>query len=87
MNEIEQLKNDIKQIQDRNARVEVDKAWEVSSARKILVAVLTYIIVVLFFLVSDLPRPFVNALVPTIGYILSTLSVSAVKGWWVGRRE
>lgn len=29
MNEIEQLKNDIKQIQDRNARVEIDKAWEI----------------------------------------------------------
>jgi len=50
MDELEQLKNDIELIKQRNARVEADKAWETSLFRKILVAVLTYIVIVLFLL-------------------------------------
>ena len=30
MDEIEQIKKDIQEIKDRNARVEKDKAWETS---------------------------------------------------------
>ena len=76
MNEIEQIKKDIEEIKERNARVELDKAWETSMVRKFLVTVLTYIVVVLFFFFAELPKPFLNAIVPTLGFILSTLSVS-----------
>ena len=82
MTEIEQLKEDIAKLKERNLRVEAHKAWETSLFRKVLIAILTYIVVVLFFLVADLPKPFVNALVPTIGFILSTLSVSLFRKWW-----
>ena len=33
MEELEQLKNEIQQIKERNARVEADKAWETSFSR------------------------------------------------------
>ena len=46
MDELEQIKSDIEQIKQRNARVEADKAWETSLFRKILIAVLTYIVIV-----------------------------------------
>jgi len=83
MDELEQIKKDIEEIKERNARVEKDKAWETSLARKILIAVLTYIVVVLFFHFAHLPKPFVNAIVPTLGFILSTLSVSFFKKIWI----
>lgn len=79
MNEIEQIKKDIEEIKQRNIRVEKDKAWETSLARKILVAILTYIVIVLFFFFADLPKPFINAIVLTIGFMLSTLSISFFK--------
>ncbi|MFA5360236.1 MAG: hypothetical protein WC349_04750 [Patescibacteria group bacterium] len=83
MDELQQLKNEIKEIKERNARVEADKAWETSLFRKILVAVLTYLVVVLFFVMAELPRPFINALVPTLGFLLSTLSISFFKKLWL----
>jgi len=87
MEEIEQLKNEIIEIKRRNARVETDKAWETSLFRKILVAVLTYAVIVLFFAVAGLPKPFINAIVPTLGFLLSTLSVSFFKTLWLKRRR
>ena len=82
MDEIEKIKNDIKEIKERNSRVEKDKAWETSLSRKILVAVLTYIVVVLFFFFAHLPKPFLGAIVPTIGFVLSTLSIPFFKKIW-----
>ena len=83
MDELEQLKNEIQQIKERNVRVEADKAWETSLSRKILIAVLTYIVITLFFLAADLPKPFVNALIPTLAFILSTLSIPFFKKIWM----
>lgn len=63
---MQDLKKEIEQIKKRNARVEMDKAWETSRARKIGIAVLTYAVIILFFLSMKLPNPWINAIVPTI---------------------
>jgi len=85
MDEIENLKNEIDALKKRNARVDADKAWETSGARKVLIAVLTYIVIVLFFYFADLPNPLLNAIVPTLGFLLSTFSISYFKKLWVRR--
>jgi len=77
------VKNEIASIKERNLRVEADKAWETSNTRKAVIAVLTYFVVVLFFLVAGLPNPFVNALVPAAGFVLSTLSLPYFKEVWL----
>ncbi|MFA5125742.1 MAG: hypothetical protein WC462_01940 [archaeon] len=78
-------KKEINAIKERNARVEADKAWEVSLTRKIVIAILTYLVIVLFFLVANLPNPFVNAIVPTAGFAISTLSLPFFKNFWIKR--
>jgi hypothetical protein len=83
MEELEQIKKDIKEIKERNERVEKDKAWETSLFRKILIAILTYIAMVIFFIFAKLPNPFINAIVPTIGFVLSTLSIPFFKKIWI----
>ncbi|MFA5954791.1 MAG: hypothetical protein WC817_04635 [Patescibacteria group bacterium] len=80
---MESIEQQIQQIQERNKRVEVDKAWETSLARKIIVAILTYFIIVLFFTFVDLPKPFVNATIPTLAFILSTFSLPLFKKMWL----
>ncbi len=87
MDGLEQIKKDIQEIKERNIRVEKDKAWETSLFRKTLIAVLTYIIVVLFFTFARLSNPFMNAIVPTLGFLLSTLSVSFIKKAWIKSRK
>lgn len=83
MEELEQIKKDIKEIKERNNKVEKDKAWETSLFRKIIIAILTYLVIVLFFIFAELPNPFMNAIVPTVGFILSTLSITFLKKMWI----
>ncbi|MFA5829231.1 MAG: hypothetical protein WC843_01935 [Candidatus Gracilibacteria bacterium] len=82
---LESLQQEINEIKARNQRVEKDKAWEKSWSRKILIALLTYIVIVIFFSTANLPNPFFNAIVPTLGFLLSTLTIPLVKKWWSGR--
>lgn len=84
---MENLEKRIKIIEDRNKKVELNKKWETSFSRKIIISILTYITIVLFFLVTDLPKPFINSIVPTAGFILSTLSLSYFKNIWVKNKE
>lgn len=74
-------------IESRNQKVEADKAWETSWTRRISIMVLTYLVVAgyLHFVVHI--EPWVNALVPVIGFLLSTLTVSLLKGYWLRRRK
>ncbi|MDP6293960.1 MAG: hypothetical protein QF486_01320 [Candidatus Woesearchaeota archaeon] len=73
----------IKTIQERNTRVEADKAWESSFTRRGLIALGTYAIALFFMTKIGVPNPALNALVPTGGYVLSTLSLPFIKLWWL----
>jgi len=77
------MKSEIEKIKDRNKKVEADKAWETSKTRKSVIAVLTYIVIVAFLCSIGAPSPWLNALVPTIGFILSTLGLGLFKGIWL----
>jgi len=76
------LKQEINKIKKRNLRVEADKTWETSYFRKFLVALLTYIVIVSFFLVAELPKPYINSIIPTLGFLVSTLTVPVFKKFW-----
>ncbi|MEI6117752.1 MAG: hypothetical protein WCP92_00335 [bacterium] len=76
---MENLKQEIEAIKKRNERVEADKARETSVARKIIIMVLTYAVIVLFLYTAKLSQPRINAIVPTVGFMLSTLGLTAVK--------
>ena len=52
MDKIIELENELNQIKERNKKVELNKAWEISWTRKICIAVLTYLVIVLFFYIS-----------------------------------
>ena len=83
MTDIEEIKKELNEIKVRNTRVEADKAWETSWTRKLLILILTYIVIAIFFYVSKLGNPFTNAIVPTIGFFLSTLTIPFFKHWWL----
>ncbi len=84
---LEDLRKEIDELKVRNSRVEVDKAWEASLARKVLIVILTYGVIVVFFLITQLPHPFINALVPSLAFILSSLALPIAKRWWISKRN
>ena len=82
MNDIE---NRIKRIEERNRKVELDKAWEVSWVRKIIIALITYLFIGLYLMWLDVDRPWLNALVPVLAFVISTLVVERAKQSWTQR--
>ena len=77
------LEKEIKKIQERNKRVELDKAWETSWTRKICIMILTYIVVIIYsYVIRKYDNIFLSSLVPVIGFALSTLSLKLVRKIW-----
>lgn len=77
------IENEIKNIKERNKRVELDKAWETSWTRKICIMILTYIVVVIYsYLIKEFDNIFLSSLVPVIGFTLSTLSLKLIRNIW-----
>lgn len=76
----------IADIEGRNTQVEADKAWETSWTRRIGVMLLTYTVVVAYLHFVVRIEPWINALVPVIGYLLSTLTISQLKRRWLKSR-
>jgi len=85
MNEerIKYLEEEIDKIKKRNKKVEADKAWEVSLVRKLSITVMTYIATSLVFYFIGVENYLANALIPTLGYFLSTLTLPFIKKVWV----
>ena len=77
------LEKRIAAIEARNKKVEFDKAWEVSWTRRIFIMAIIYatIGVYLHFVVHI--SPWINGLVPVIGYMLSTITIERLKKWWI----
>ena len=86
MNERESLKQEIEKIKQRNARVEKDKAWETSWARKVFIAASTYVLIATFLYSIGNDKPLLNAVIPSLAYLLSTASLGLIKGWWLSKR-
>ena len=81
--ELRDLEKNVEEILERNKRVELDKKWETSTTRKVCIAILTYIVVIIYsFLISKTSNVFLGSLVPVIGFLLSTLSLKAVRKVW-----
>jgi hypothetical protein len=84
--QIVELRQQIATIQQRNRKVTADKAWETSWARRGLIFVLTYMVVAAYLSWVVHIDPWINALVPVIGFGLSTLTLGVVKNVWLSRR-
>ncbi len=84
---IHDLETRIAALETRNKRVEMDKAWEGSLMRKAAIIVVTYVVVVVFLLLIHNDQPYVNAVVPLLGFYLSTLVVGGLKKQWIKRQQ
>ena len=80
------LEKEVREIKERNKRVELDKAWETSATRRCLIALLTYLVIVVFFSSARLEKPWLNAIIPAAAFLLSTLSFTFVKKRWLKRK-
>ncbi len=81
------LETRISNIEARNQKVELDKAWETSWTRRLSIVTLTYFAVVIYLIYIKKDQPFVNAIVPAVGFFLSTLVLPQIKAIWQKRQK
>ena len=79
------LEQRVQKIEERNRRVEGDKAWELSKTRTFFIAVSTYVFIMLFMILTKDEHPYLNALVASVGYLLSATTYGILKKWWLKR--
>ena len=85
---MDNLEKRIEAIENRNKRVETDKAWETSWTRKICIMVLTYIVVIIYsYIIKEYDNILLSSLVPVIGFTLSTLSIKLIRKVWESKRR
>ncbi|NQV88151.1 MAG: hypothetical protein HQ402_01160 [Parcubacteria group bacterium] len=82
---IKELEKEVGYIKERNKRVEADKAWEVSMVRMLSLTVITYIIASLVLYFIGVNNFLLSALVPALGYFLSTQSLPFIKKRWISK--
>lgn len=83
MKQIVVLQKRVDAIEARNKRVELDKAWETSWFRRGLLVIFTYLSVGIYLHVINIPNPWLNAIVPSLGFLLSTLTLPFFKSLWI----
>lgn len=76
------LEKRVRALEARNKRVEADKAWETSWLRRLSIAGLTYVVVTSYLFAIGNDKPLINALVPVVGYLLSTLVLGRIRQRW-----
>lgn len=78
----DQLEKRISAIEARNRKVEKDKEWETSYTRRGLLITFTYIAISLYLRAINVEDPWLNAIVPSIGFWLSTLTLPFFRTIW-----
>jgi len=84
---LRELEREVEKIKARNRSVESEKAWETSWTRRSIIAVFTYLSVALYLYAINVSLPFLNAIVPTAGFLLSTLTMPFFRRMWLNRRK
>lgn len=79
---MDNLKRRIEKIEMRNKKVEEDKAWETSWTRRFLLILFTYLAIGLYLNTIKVTNPWLNAIVPAVGFLLSTLTLTFFKSFW-----
>jgi len=87
MTNVASLSREIDAIKRRNAKVEMDKAWETSTTRKMFLAFSTYIVIGLYMNAIGVANPWLNAIIPAAGFLLSTLTLPFIKHMWMTKRK
>ncbi len=81
------LENRVKALEERNRRVETDKGWEISWTRRILIGIFTFLAIGIYMWAINISDPWLNAIVPTVGFMLSTLALPTFRKIWLNIRN
>lgn len=76
------LQERVAKIEERNKKVEAEEKWNISWTRRIIVMIFTYLSIAIYFYFVIKENPWINAIVPTVAFLLSTLTLPWVRRFW-----
>ncbi|RJR31291.1 hypothetical protein C4569_02505 [Candidatus Parcubacteria bacterium] len=77
------VEKEIFEIKERNKKVEADKAWEISWTRRMCIGAAVFLLAGIWLGLINDSYPWLKALVPSVGYIISTLTLPLAKKFWL----
>lgn len=87
---ISNVSDDVGYLEERVKRLELQlryselqKKWEMSKVRLLILSATTYVVIAFFMYLFEIEDPLVNAIIPGSAYILSTISVPFIRKVWV----
>ena len=83
MNKLKELELKINKIEERNRKVEYYKAWETSYFRRFLLILFTYLAIGFYLQAVNIESPWLNAIVPSVAFMLSTLTLPFFRSLWL----
>ena len=83
---MESIEERLNKIEERNRKVELDKAWETSFIRILSISVITYLAAFFALYSIGANKPYLNAIIPVLGFILSTQSIPIIKKYWINNK-
>jgi len=83
MPSLKELEKRVRSIEERNRRVESDKAWETSYTRRSLLVLFTYLAMGFYLQAIEIKQPWLNAIVPAAAFMLSTLTLPFFRRLWI----
>lgn len=76
------LESRLQALEQRNHRVDLNKAWETSLTRRLTISLITYVFASLILIHLSTPNWPIASLIPVCGYWLSTLSLPLIRQAW-----
>lgn len=86
-NKLKEIESELNKIKERNKNVELDKAWEISYTRRLILVLFTYLAIGVYLWIIKIPSPWLNAIVPAVAFMLSTLTLPLFKKIWIMKRR
>lgn len=80
---LKKLEDEMLLVKERNQKVEMDKSWEISPIRALSILILTYIFASIALYAIGATNFLLGAIIPTLGYFLSTQSLPFIKKRWI----
>lgn len=74
-----EIEERIAALEARNIKVDSNKKWETSTIRRVSIAILTYIVIVIYHILIGAKNVYIISAVPVMGFLLSTLSLQIIR--------
>ena len=83
MGKLNNIEKRLRNIEERNKKVESDKLWETSFMRRGLLTLFTYLAIGFYLQSVQIEKPWLNAIVPAVALMLSTLTMPFFNRIWI----